>query len=90
MEDSPTTDHLRHGDATAVVDRAHTLLEELPEERLLSVDAAWRLVREHSWDGQRLSGVVMGLVTSLRVAHDHCTTKVFWSTPQQDLSLIHI
>ena len=45
---------------------------------------AWRLVREDSWEGHRLSEVAKGLVTSLRVAHDNWMTKVFWPTPEQD------
>ena len=26
----------------------------------------------------------MGLVTSLRIAHDRCASEVFWPTPHQD------
>ena len=71
-------------EAIAVVNSARALLLELLEERLLSVWAAWRLGREDSWEGQRLSEVVVGLVTTLRAAHDHCSTVVFWPTPEQD------
>ena len=71
-------------EAIAVMNSARATLLELPEERLLSVDAAWRLAQEDSWEGQRLSEVVTGLVTSLRAAHDHCSTVVFWPTPEQD------
>ena len=66
----------------AVMNSAHALLLELPEERLLSVDAAPRLGREDSWEGQRLSEVMMGLVTILRASHAHCSTVVFWPTPE--------
>ena len=37
-------------EATAVVYSAHALLVEIFEERLLSVDGAWRLMREDSWE----------------------------------------
>ena len=74
---STSQEYFRHEEATSVVDSARALLEELPEEPLLSVDAAWSLVREDSWDGQQRSEIVMGLVTSLRVAYGHCATQVF-------------
>ena len=48
---------------------AQVLLLELPEERLLSVEAVWRLVQADTWEGQRLSEVVAVLVTSLPTAH---------------------
>ena len=62
---------------TAVVDSARALLEELPEGRLLFVDAAWRLLRNDRWEAQMRAEIIMGLVTSLRIAHDHCASEVF-------------
>ena len=38
-------------EAMAVMQSAEALLLELPEERLLSVHAAWRLARADSWEG---------------------------------------
>ena len=35
---------------------------------------------------QRQADNIMSLVTSLRVAHDHCPSDVFWPTPHQDES----
>ena len=58
-------------EATAVVDSTRTLLVELPEEHLLSVDGAWRLMREGFWETQRRTEVIMRLETSLRIAHDN-------------------
>ena len=70
-------------EATAVMDSARAVLDELPEERLLSVDAAWCLMREDTWEEQRRSETITRLVTSLRIAHGHCATAVLWPTPQQ-------
>ena len=56
-------------EAMAMMHSAQVLLLELPEERLLSVEAVWRLVQADTWEGQRLSEVVAGLVTSLPTAH---------------------
>ena len=63
-------------EAMAVMHSAQELLLDLPEERLLSVDAAWRLVGMDTWQGQRLSEVVTALVTSLRTAHNLCNAVV--------------
>ena len=57
---------------------------ELPDERLLSVDAAWRLMRGDHWEEQREVEVIMGPLTSLWIAHDHCVSEVFWPTPHQN------
>ena len=71
-------------EAMAVMNDAQALLLELPEERLFSVDAAWNLVREDAWNGQRLSEVVTELVKSLRTAHDLCSSVVFCPPPEED------
>ena len=71
-------------EAMAVLQSAQALLLELPEERLVSVDAAWRLVQADTWEGQRLSEVVTGLVASLRTDHDHCSSVVIWPTTEED------
>ena len=71
-------------EATAVVDSARALMDEVPEERLLSVDEAWRLLRNESWEARMRVEIIMGLVTSLRIAHDHYASDVFWPTPQKD------
>ena len=68
----------------AVKHSSRALLLELPEERLLSVGAAWYLVRADTWEGQRLSEAAVALVTSLRNAHGHCSLEVIWPTPEQD------
>ena len=70
-------------EATAVVGSA-ALLVELPEERPLSVDGAWRLMRDDSWEAWRRSEIIMGLMTSLRVAHGHCASQVLYGTAHQD------
>ena len=54
------------------------------EELLLSVDAAWRLVRADPWRYQRLSNVVTPLVMSRTTTHDLCSSVVIWSTPEED------
>ena len=58
-------------EATAVVDSTRTLLVELLEEHLLSVDGAWRLMRKGFRETQRRTEVIMRLETSLRIAHDN-------------------
>ena len=42
---------------------ARALLEDLPQKPLLFVDAAWRLMREDSWEKPRRSDTIIGLVT---------------------------
>ena len=37
-------------------------------------------MRDNSWEAQQRAEIVMGLVTSLRIAHDHHSTVVFWPT----------
>ena len=54
-----------------MVDSTRTLLVELPEEHLLSVDGAWRLMRKGFRETQRRTEVIMRLETSLRIAHDN-------------------
>ena len=71
-------------EATAVVASARALVELLPEKWLLPVDAAWRLMRGDRWQGQRRREVIMGPVTSLWIAHDHCASEVFWAIPHHD------
>ena len=63
-------------EAMAVMHGAQALLLELPRERLISVDAAWRLVRADTWQGERLSEVVTELVTSRGTVRDLCSSVV--------------
>ena len=54
-----------------MLDSARAILVELSDERLLSVDGGWRPMWEDSWEAQRTAEIIMGLVTSLRIVHDH-------------------
>ena len=63
-------------EAMAVMHGAQALLLELPRERLISVDAAWRLVRADTWHCQRLTDVVTQLVTGRTTTHDLCSSLV--------------
>lgn len=72
-----------------MVDSSRALLDEVSEERLLSIDVVWRLLRKGSWrhrceGAQMRAKIVIGLVTSLRIAYNRCATGVCWPTPQQD------
>ena len=68
MADGPNN-YLATETATAVVFSARSLRKELPGDDL-SVIMAWVQMAEGSWEEQQRMALIMGLVVSLRKAHD--------------------
>ena len=65
-------------EASAVMNSARTLLAELSEARLLSVDRERRLMGHDRWEAQRRAEITMRLVTS-PVSYTHLTLPTIYS-----------
>lgn len=69
-------------EASVVVESLRAFLEELSEERLLSIDRAWMLMGPDGWQAQQRADMFMRLMTSLWIVHN-CPPDVFWPTLHQ-------